>query len=378
MISNFPFRLVPHLSPTHECTVVPKEVCQLRFNTPKQVTKPLISKWCLDMSTVIEVRSEANTNSKRKMNQNELRKPMKPNLEYDEDYEQNYDEESVNNYDYSTSANIYEYQQESKLQQSTIEIADSYELPPKEKEHSNMDEIRQAEKKYIVPSDSDKKSKQETKSIDENYGAPGNDETTVVVPIRKEYIATDSSSGDEVSDHYDSPQDEYDGNIAVNIKYEAPHSHGIKTVEKNSEPVLIESQESYGSPEEEQNEDGGNTAPDTGYEAPSLPDSLYNAPEETDDFESLGNYGTRANSMEEDSQVNQRARKPETIYTIDSGFGEQPKYSYTRPDDLAGYQLQNGKSPGLNRHLIPPRPENGNFAEHNNNKIRSVDPFYRI
>ena len=43
-------KLVPHLNPTHQCTSVPKEVCVLKFTTPKQVTKPLLSKWCLDTS----------------------------------------------------------------------------------------------------------------------------------------------------------------------------------------------------------------------------------------------------------------------------------------------------------------------------------------
>ena len=45
---RFATKLVPHLSPTHECTVVPKEVCVLKFSTPQQVQKPLLTKWCLD------------------------------------------------------------------------------------------------------------------------------------------------------------------------------------------------------------------------------------------------------------------------------------------------------------------------------------------
>ena len=38
---RFATKLVPHLSPTHECTVVPKEVCVLKFSTPQQVQKLL-------------------------------------------------------------------------------------------------------------------------------------------------------------------------------------------------------------------------------------------------------------------------------------------------------------------------------------------------
>jgi len=41
-------KLVPRLSPTHECTIVPKETCILKFSPPQQVDKPLLTKWCLD------------------------------------------------------------------------------------------------------------------------------------------------------------------------------------------------------------------------------------------------------------------------------------------------------------------------------------------
>ena len=47
---RFATKLVPHLTPIHQCTLVPKEVCVLKFDTPKQVQKPLVSRWCLDTS----------------------------------------------------------------------------------------------------------------------------------------------------------------------------------------------------------------------------------------------------------------------------------------------------------------------------------------
>ena len=43
-------KLVPKLKPTHECTIVPKETCTLKFSAPRQVQKPLVTKWCLDPS----------------------------------------------------------------------------------------------------------------------------------------------------------------------------------------------------------------------------------------------------------------------------------------------------------------------------------------
>merc|ERR1712037_853703 len=45
---KFVTKLVPILSPQHECTMVPREVCTLKFTQPRQVPKPLMTKWCLD------------------------------------------------------------------------------------------------------------------------------------------------------------------------------------------------------------------------------------------------------------------------------------------------------------------------------------------
>jgi len=41
-------KLVPKLSPEHQCTIVPKETCNLKFTQPQQVPKPLLTRWCLD------------------------------------------------------------------------------------------------------------------------------------------------------------------------------------------------------------------------------------------------------------------------------------------------------------------------------------------
>ena len=41
-------KLVPKLMPKHECTIVPKETCLLKFTTPEQIKTPLLTKWCLD------------------------------------------------------------------------------------------------------------------------------------------------------------------------------------------------------------------------------------------------------------------------------------------------------------------------------------------
>merc|ERR1712038_643372 len=43
-------RLVPSLKPEHECTIIPQEICNLKFTNPEQVDQPLKTKWCLDPS----------------------------------------------------------------------------------------------------------------------------------------------------------------------------------------------------------------------------------------------------------------------------------------------------------------------------------------
>ena len=50
---RFITKLVPKLKPEHQCTIVPKETCTLKFTQPKQVDKPLLTKWCLDPTPAV-------------------------------------------------------------------------------------------------------------------------------------------------------------------------------------------------------------------------------------------------------------------------------------------------------------------------------------
>eukprot|EP00096_Caligus_rogercresseyi_P015329 TRINITY_DN777_c0_g1_i1.p1 TRINITY_DN777_c0_g1~~TRINITY_DN777_c0_g1_i1.p1 ORF type:complete len:359 (+),score=130.14 TRINITY_DN777_c0_g1_i1:235-1311(+) len=45
---RFQTKLVPKLKPKHECTLIPQEVCNLRFSQPIPVFKTLKTKWCQD------------------------------------------------------------------------------------------------------------------------------------------------------------------------------------------------------------------------------------------------------------------------------------------------------------------------------------------
>ena len=49
---RFTTKLVPRLKPKHECTIIPQEICNLRFTSPRKESKPLRSEWCLDESPV--------------------------------------------------------------------------------------------------------------------------------------------------------------------------------------------------------------------------------------------------------------------------------------------------------------------------------------
>ena len=56
---RFVTKLVPKLKPENQCTIVPKETCTLKFSTPKQVPKPLLTRWCLESTPVVPSESPA-------------------------------------------------------------------------------------------------------------------------------------------------------------------------------------------------------------------------------------------------------------------------------------------------------------------------------
>ena len=47
-------RLVPTLKPKPECTIIPQEICNLKFTAPKSIDKPLKTKWCIDPNAGVE------------------------------------------------------------------------------------------------------------------------------------------------------------------------------------------------------------------------------------------------------------------------------------------------------------------------------------
>jgi hypothetical protein len=47
-------KMVPKLKPKHECTLVPKEFCNVRLGIPKTSRRPLQSLWCLDETLEVD------------------------------------------------------------------------------------------------------------------------------------------------------------------------------------------------------------------------------------------------------------------------------------------------------------------------------------
>ena len=45
---RFATKLVPKLTPKHQCTIVPKETCTIKFTQPQQQSKDIVTRWCLD------------------------------------------------------------------------------------------------------------------------------------------------------------------------------------------------------------------------------------------------------------------------------------------------------------------------------------------
>ena len=60
---RFVTKLVPKLTPQHQCTIVPKETCLLKFTQPQQVAQDLQTRWCLDPTPAVSGESYDDSNA---------------------------------------------------------------------------------------------------------------------------------------------------------------------------------------------------------------------------------------------------------------------------------------------------------------------------
>jgi len=371
---RFTTKLVPHLSPTHQCTLVPKEVCVLKFNTPKPVSKPLLTKWCLDMENTEERSrdigegSEGRSKSLSKANFNDGKNGFNSQSSQANQKRNNAVVENKEDYG-SPSLEQYGSDQEQTARKPSDnygvnngrDFADysdySYDLS--ETENNYNEDTSNANDDNVVTPDERVKEIYEAPldniAIDEGYGAPSGDASQIygAPPTSEDY---ENYENDEY-DNYDS--------VSANEAYGAP-ADGVPIEEgygspTNKEKEVININENYGSPSIQP------VVEDSGKEL----DSLYNAPPAEDyednldvynpalaDEDTLNTYGKSDLQNNENSResVNRNQIPLSNTYAIDSGFGQQPQYSYRGPsenneDDLPGYS---SSKPGLSRYLTPP------------------------
>ena len=389
---RFSTRLVPHLSPTQHCTTVPKEVCTLKFTQPRQVSKPLRSKWCLDTSTgpaPDTAQNKLGQNQEPKLNRNPNQSSRRKNTQTHLDAVINKNIEEI---DSSYGAPL-DSQQESKVQteiienfaragpHDTVDALDSYgddEADPVPIENGygapDYSDVPPAATTAVVPIEENYIVNAATTTvvpIEENYIV--NAATTAVVPIEENYIVNAATTTivpieenyivtEPLQENYGGPQDEYTENIAIDEGYGAPQEYDdyIEAEVNSIQPEY--SDEAYVAP--------NNAFSENQYNDPELYDERH---EEYDEYDnSLGTYSSSDNSIEDE------ILEPSSIYSIDSGFGDVPEYSFTNPEDVSKYETRSGRGPPLERHLTPPHFDGGNFVHHNKNKIRSVNPYYRV
>ena len=360
---RFATKLVPHLSPTHQCTIVPREVCVLKYSTPRQVTKPLISKWCLDTSE--DPTASHSSEESKAVGEGGPAGPGGPNTSTG-----------------SSAADLETYSSQS--QQTSVEAVEadsSYGSPP----DADLDSLSQddldsssvsvelsQEQSYVSPPESTIPSVEEEKSEDslDNYG----------------------SSTQKIDESY-SAEDSYIVPSAPSLAEESP---GVPPQESNEIPTPVD--ESYVIPTQVDESYVIPSQVDESYVIPSPVEESYVIPSQVDvipteisllesdisDVSPINTfYEVPSYEYEDDldsyksNEIPSYQPSPEGFptlseYQIDSGYGQEPLFSY------AGAADDRSDSPSLSRHLLPPASSllKTNNIKSKPNRIRSVDPYY--
>ena len=355
----------------------------------------------VERSGLKQSQSQVNENVNRKKNYNQRTKVNTENNFERSETKSVEVQESLDNY--GSPLNEYGSQEEANNQQESIQGYKATEISPLQDNYGVVE------------------------ANQEEYGAPGqesDDLSNQITPPDSEYTALGdndktNSIAASAEEDYGAPLNQYDtNNIAIDEGYGAPgdYVNENETDDEYVDPVQIV--EGYGSPTETENANNNNPNANV---ADKIPDNLYNAPELVDEFgyeEPLTSYGD--GNKKTNRNRNPASRPLASVYAIDNGFGETPEYTFQSVDydndDLASYGR--GSNPSLARYLTPPRSgqvvthaehniahaenimglEDKNIiadvenimeeleknqkhvsnAEHNNNKIRSVDPYYRV
>jgi len=217
-------RLVPSLKPKKECTIVPKETCNLKFTQPQIEKKPLRTEWCLEEESK-ETESTYDA----------------PGQSY------NAPEQSYNAPDPAYNAPEQSY---NAPEQSYDAPEQSYNAP---------------EQSYDAPEQSYNAREQSYDAPDKSYDGP---EVTYDAPEPNSFYGKPEQTYDAPVQTYDTPKQTIDDPEQT---YDAP----VKTYNAPKQTYDAPEQ-TYDAPEQQYN------APDQSYDAPArtydAPKQPYNAP----------------------------------------------------------------------------------------------------
>ena len=393
---RFATKLVPHLSPTHQCTIVPREVCVLKYSTPRQVTKPLISKWCLDTSED-PTASQSSEESKAVGEAG----PSGPNTSTG-----------------SSAADLETYSSQSP--QTSVEALEALETVEAD---SNYGSPTEADLDDLSQDDLDSSSVSVELSQEQSYVSPPESTRPSVEAEKSEDSLDDYGSSTQNIDESYSAEDSY---IVPSAPSLAVESHGVPPQESNEIPIQVDESyviptpvdESYGIPTPVDESYGIPSQVDESYVIPSPVDESYVIPSQVEESYVIPSpveesyvippqvdvIPTETSMLESDisdvspintfyevpsyeyeddldsyksNEIPSYQPNPESFpslseYKIDSGYGQESLFSY------AGAADDRSDSPSLSRRLLPPASEliKTNNIKSKPNRIRSVDPYY--
>jgi len=365
---RFATKLVPHLSPTHECTVVPKEVCVLKFSTPQEVQKPLITKWCLDPSepepsgdsydeenakgSPIGPSGQASSNKETVISaRNEQRGSQRKHSE-----SSGFDVKGSSNDIYPVAERNYAAPKRGGNQATYGDAGDSLEkYAPNEQAGDEYDSPNTATNKYNNPR-SETLGDGATTTVDDTYGAPTNAANDYGAPTN---VADDYGAPNNAGNAYDAPANvakDYDAPTNAADDYGAPtntaNAYGAKKSSgdtqgnskkaqelysppneaKDTYGAPSSAEESYGAPSNNEDNNGATNAAADNYGAPNTAENIYGAPppENGDQKKAIDNYGAP-------DEVNDNYGAPNTV-NDEYGAPNTVNDNYGAPDKRPGSQ----------------------------------------
>ena len=393
---RFVTKLVPKLKPTHECTIVPKETCILKFTTPKQVKKPLVTKWCLDPSEPLpgdsyeEEKAYAPVLGSGSSPQSYgVPAPRQPGSGYgapetpEEDY-------SAPARDYSgprqAAAPVYNERRNNRRNnkkknkkkskkggnRKKVKSSQNYLAPPSDSfgasfdyEEDYIDQAArddysgpvqpavQAARDFSVPSNSYRgptpasgdygappsSANRDYSAPSGDYGSPSNDNYGAPTEVEEDYSSPNQN--------YGSPNPEYSSPTSPSRDYASPSSSS----RDYASPSPSSPSRDYSSPSSASRDYSSPAVPSRDYSSPSSPENDYSSP--TSPSRDYGSPSSQPPSRDYSSPSSQSPRRdysspspsspgrdyssPPSDYSSAGGDYSAPSRDYSSPGSLDGY-----------------------------------------